>query len=211
MISAKETELVFNELSIIPPAANKYKAREWMSNLVKVVKAASKAGVKRNIRTDEEFSTLNISQNYSIYNWFTDNDADLEERRYLKSLSGKSPLINTLENDDLIHDFLFRESRFAGELAMGLGLAQLTDNLAISLDSDEKWNAQRLEISIDEMDENGEVTKYLDTVNHISKSEHIHEHIPWIQRKIRAGINNGEELWERRGELYPSLFFCNKN
>jgi len=45
-------------------------------------------------------------------------------------------------------------------------------------------------------------------VKHASKTEHITQHNKWIVLRIRSGIINGEELWRKRNELFPSLEFC---
>jgi hypothetical protein len=43
---------------------------------------------------------------------------------------------------------------------------------------------------------------------HASCSDHVQEHTDWIQKRIRTGILEGLDLWNRREELFPSLVFC---
>ncbi|RUS96988.1 hypothetical protein DSM106972_085380 [Dulcicalothrix desertica PCC 7102] len=43
---------------------------------------------------------------------------------------------------------------------------------------------------------------------HASSKEHVQGHISWIQERLRTGVQDGIELWNRREELFPSLTFC---
>ncbi|MCF2149481.1 hypothetical protein IQ276_024235 [Desmonostoc muscorum LEGE 12446] len=45
-------------------------------------------------------------------------------------------------------------------------------------------------------------------VVHASSKEHVQEHIAWIQERLKTGVSDGLDLWNRRGELFPSLLFC---
>jgi hypothetical protein len=82
------------------------------------------------------------------------------------------------------------------------------DNLAISFDSDTKWNSSLLDLEFTCLDENEELIDTQIKVNHASLEIHIEEHEDWFKQRIKLAINDGKELWNRRGELFPDLEFC---
>jgi hypothetical protein len=102
-----------------------------------------------------------------------------------------------------LSDFKYQE-----ETARELGISYLLDNLAISFNSAPKWNSSCLNLEFTSLDENGELIDTQIKVNHASLEIHIEKHQHWIKQRIRLTINNGKELWHRRGELFPDLKFC---
>jgi hypothetical protein len=198
-------EMVLNELSF-QSADGVHTARQWMSTLVRTAREASLHGVSRVIRTHTSVLELMLAHDYPLWRWLSDSEVDIEERRYMRSLSNKVPFWDGIP--ELYDQVLASEFLFQGREAQGLGVAYLLESLAISLASDECWDVSLVLLTANWLAQDGDIEQQLVQVIHASQIHHVHEHRNWIQKRLRSDIRNGDDLWERRGEILPSLDFC---
>ncbi|MBW4666801.1 MAG: hypothetical protein KME60_05005 [Cyanomargarita calcarea GSE-NOS-MK-12-04C] len=202
-------DLILNELSLRNPAPNEQIAGQLMSEFIKTVKAVKSQGVKVNLRTKENFHTTTLAPNYPLRKWF--NDADQVERQFIKNLATKTPFstdianleIKDIENSSGLSEFICQR-----ELAIGLGVAHLLNTIAISLVSEDCWDCNNLYVEFRRIDEDGEVIDEIVNIIHISRSTHVQKQTNWIQNRIRTGVLDGVDLWNRREELFSNLIFC---
>lgn len=199
--------MVLNELSLCTSAPDIITARQWMSQLIQTLRQASSAGVNRVLRTSDEINYLEIAPNYPISKWRNDPEVDREERRFFTTLTAKAPFWNDVA-EDYKDEFDLSQVWFEKQEAQGLGFALIIDGLAISLNSKQRWNRSLLRIKITRLDEHGElIDEQIDSI-HGSSRDHIKQHTIWIRDRIRSTIKDGEELWNRRQELFSNLEFC---
>ncbi len=95
-----------------------------------------------------------------------------------------------------------------GIKADGLGVAFLLEALSLSLQSDQRWEVDHVDLQVQHLDDSGELVKDTVEVVHASRSDHVQQHGDWIARRRRTGVNDGTDLWNRRGGLFPRLTFC---
>ncbi|MCP4695450.1 MAG: hypothetical protein GY862_01175 [Gammaproteobacteria bacterium] len=199
-------EMVVNELSFSRPAKDIVTARERMSRFVHILRAPRSIGGKL-LRTHENFHSDLLTQDYRVAQWLKDREVSREERVFLKTLATKIPFLAdspSLEDKSLGFDFYFKGKT----KARGLGVAYLLDTLAVSILSERQWDAGRLALTVSNLDEDEKIVHETESIHHASRVEHVREHAPWIDRKQKASIKNGADLWKRRKELLPSLCFC---
>ncbi|MBD2456952.1 hypothetical protein H6G80_23105 [Nostoc sp. FACHB-87] len=204
-----ELDLIFNELSLRNLAENERIAQQWMSELIKTIKAFTAQGVKVSLRSQENFHTIMLAPNYPVGRWF--NDADQRERLFIKTLVTKAPLSIDLGNSDIQdieNNTGLSEFYYGGELAIGLGIAHLLDTVAVSFTSDECWNCSNIEIDTIQINEDEKIFNESLEIPHSSYSHHVNEHKEWIQKRIRDMVIDGEDIWNRKTELFPNLEFC---
>lgn len=206
-----ELDLVFNELSVKALAPDKEIAKQWMFQLIQTIRSFTAQGVKVNIRSQVSFYHIMLAPNYSISQWC--KEASEKERRFIKTLSKKTPLSQDLLNIDIQeieNNQGLLEFRYKDQVALGLGVASpaLLDTIAISFISNECWNLSLLEIqSLEYSEEEKEVIENL-VVRHASFNIHVEDHVEWIQDKIQIDIADGTDIWDRREDLFPHLEFC---
>ncbi|AFZ26020.1 hypothetical protein Cylst_3907 [Cylindrospermum stagnale PCC 7417] len=204
-----EFDLVFNELSVQNIDSNVEIARQWMSDFIETIRAFTAQGVKVSIRSNEYFYTIMLAPNYSISQWC--KEANEKERRFIKNLATKTPLSQDLLNpkiQDIENNAGLSDAYHQGKSAIGLGVAYLLDTVAISFISDQSWDLSCLELDLIQLNDNDEIINQAVEIRHASRNIHIQDHSEWIQERIRTGVNDGEDIWERRKELFPSLEFC---
>ena len=200
-------EMVLNELSLKTPASDIYTARHLMSELIRTLRQATANGVNRVLRTSDEIHCLELAPNYPIARWRNDPEVDREESRFFKTLITKAPFWTDVF-EELKDEFDLSEIRYQGELVSGIGFALIIDALPVSFNSDTRWDYCYLSLEVIRIDANQEIVDETVKIVHASCRNHVREHADWIKNRIRTEVTNGEELWNRRQELFPSLEFC---
>jgi hypothetical protein len=208
---AVEIDLILNELSMGENTSiDKHYARQLMSEFINMIRAFKKQQIKANLRTKDDFYTIIVAHDYPIGQWF--NEADREERLFIKTLVTKSPFSNDIDNLDIKEletGSGSSEFRHQGKLAVGLGVAYLLDSIAISLRSSDYWDTPYVNIDFKYFEESShDLIETKEVIKHVSQSNHVREHLVWINRQIQGKITNGQVLWEQKEELFPNLLFC---
>lgn len=206
-----DLEMVFNELSARNLAPDISTAQKWMSELIMTMREAKSCGLK-GLRIQEDFHAMVLAENYPLASWRNDNEVNREERTFLRTLATKTPLSVDIpdieikikvENPDC-------ELSLQGSQAEGFKVAYYLETLAISLNSESLWNSSHINLELIQIDEDGELTEENVEVIHGSQKNHVLEHANWIQKRQQTGVADGLELWNRRGELFSSLEFCDR-
>jgi hypothetical protein len=206
-----EIDLILNELSMGDNISiDKKYARLLMSEFINTIREFKKQKIKAVLRTKDDFYTTTIATDYPIGQWF--NEADREERLFIKTLATKSPFsndINNLDIKELETGSGTSEFRYAGKLAVGLGVAYILDTIAISLRSSECWDTSYINVDFKYFEESGDnIVETEESVRHVSHPKRIGDHVNWIGKRIQNKITNGQILWEQKAELFPCLLFC---
>ncbi|MGD1912450.1 MAG: hypothetical protein ACFB2X_16845 [Rivularia sp. (in: cyanobacteria)] len=204
-----ELEMVLNELSLKTPASDIYTARQLMSGLIGTLRQATASGVKRVLRTSDEIHSLELAPNYRISQWRNDPEVDREESRFFRTLVAKAPFWTDVF-EEFKHEFDLSEVRYQGEIVNGIGFALIIDGLPVSFNSEIRWDTSYLSLEVIRIDENQNLINETVEIVHASCRNHIKEHNNWIKNRFRTQIINGQELWDRRVELFPNLEFCDE-
>ena len=202
-----DLEMVFNELSIDTPAKDVQEARQWMVGFINTIRSASVAGVNRVLRTHIDVNNTLLTFEYPLARWRNDVEVDLEARWYFRSLISQYPPLDDLpeiKNDMLAQDFFCQ-----GRRSYGFGIAYLLESLSISLPSSKDWEVNMIDIKTQWLDDIGDLMSQCVQIPHASNPFHVDELAEWIQNRLKAGVQNGEDLWNRREELFSNLIFCN--
>lgn len=207
-----DLEMVLNELSLRSPANDVYVARQRMSVLIQTVVVATKHGVKRILRTHSNLDAEELAPNYPVARWRNDSKVDRELQRFFRTLVTKSPFLEDVADPGILHSVGLSEFLHGEDQAIGLGVAYWLEALAISLRSDSRWYGSRVQLKVVQMDDNEEMTHTIEEVVHASSSDHISEHLDWINERLRKDIllsvRDGMTIWERKKDWFPNLYFC---
>lgn len=200
-------EMVLNELSLRTLAADIPTARQWMSVFMQTLSEATRSGVKRVVRTQDDINSIQLAPEYPLAKWRNDPQVNREEQSFFRFLTTKAPFWTDV-SEDIKSKFDLSEISYRGSLAPGLGFALVSDSLAVSLLSESTWNESHLTLDIIQLDENEDLIEEQLNVLHASQIQHLQTHINWIQNQIRTSVRDGVDLWQRRDELFPHLGFC---
>jgi hypothetical protein len=145
-------ELLFNELSVEPLCADRYKANDRMKQFAETVSTARKKGFKR-IRSYYDSNQIQLAENYSLYDWLQDKNVS---RNYRDLLYGMitPPFIKdddeAIETQYIEANYYFedKENNITKTECMGLTAAYLYETLSVSFSS-AAWDKLTLSIIIE--------------------------------------------------------------
>ncbi len=205
-----EMELILNELSL-QEVENAHVARKLMRDFISTIRAATKQGMKRTLRTHDDVYGISLAPDYPIRKWLNDNEADREERRLFRSLATKAPFLIDITDDSITDRHGRTQFSFQDRDAIGLGIAYLLGTLAISLHTESHWENEQIEISVQELNQEITIDEYSVNIFHACSVEHVQIHVPWIKKRlqeiVREAVESGITLWQQRQELFPHLQF----
>ncbi len=179
-----------------------------MSNFLQTVRGARVLGANRDLRSYPDVFNLMIAADYPVARWMNDGAVNRDERTFFKTIVTRRPYLSNDENLRSLSESSPAEFYFAGDQAPGLAAALTLDGLALSLYSEARWDAATLPLEVIQLDDDGEVKISTSVVRHASTAAHLAEHRDWIGERQRLSVSSGEDLWNRRGELFPSLIYC---
>ena len=179
-----------------------------MFNLMQTVRSINaEAKSRATLITQYDFHLTLLASDYTLRRWLNDIEVDMEERRFIRSLSTKAPFsegvpdfveVQLLENNRGSCEF-----RYQDKPAIGLGVAYLLDIISVSLLSEICWDCSYLDLDVICIDEDDKKI----TIVHASRKEHLQDHIDWIKNRIHNSID-GRALWDQKDDLFPNLHFC---
>lgn len=198
-------ELVLNELSLEPYAADIPEGRKRIADLLDTVRAAASVGFSRVLRTKADIHGALLAPEYPLSRWRNDLGVDRDLRLYFTTVATRSPFLAELPG--VQGDLLIRDFQLDGQDAEGLGVAFILEALAVSFPSAERWAAPEIQIRMNYLDDENLVFDDV-RVLHASTSQHALGHREWLHAHLLESVLNGHDLWERRAELFPRLRFC---
>ncbi|MFR9724649.1 hypothetical protein ACL02R_15000 [Streptomyces sp. MS19] len=207
--------LIFlNELSC-GTACAPARADRAMTELVRAVAAVARSDRPgTTLVSKDPITGLLLAEGHPIGKWHG-NPRNKELWQRLLLMQSKYPHRVVFPEGTDAYDI---EYRHEGDVAEGLGAAHLMDGLGVSLPVEARWDADELTLEreqlVEEDDGNTGARVSAVRVRHLSNPEHCATHHGWILEgvaAVRAGglasVRRGDELWERRAELFPHLQF----
>ncbi len=98
------------------------------------------------------------------------------------------------------------EYHYGNAPAEGLGLSHSVGSLGVSF-ANEPWLVPTVALLRISLDENGEFDEQDVEVHHAVTPDHVISHEDWLRRMPAEQVRDGDELWARRGEIFPHLLF----
>jgi hypothetical protein len=205
-----DLEMVFNELSLKPPASSVEQARQWMTQFISLVTAATRQGVNRVLRTDADFQIASVAPNYSLINWRNDSEVSREERQFFRALTNKAPYLADLpqtQQTSLASEFFYQDGNIQ-QPVQGLGYAYLLDSIAVSLPSTQRWQHPSIQLEHRWIEVDEDIYSEQVEVKHCCHPDQVATHRDWITKRLQTGVRDGVDLWYRRDLLFSTLSFC---
>jgi hypothetical protein len=196
--------LVFNELSTDPVGQDIDTARTFLQEFSNVLTDQRIKG-RKVLVASPYFLQLQVGPGYSVGRWlgeYRDHDRRVRIKYLLDRCIDYAECVAAYQNEPEEVEY-----KHAGQLAKGLSVAYIIDGLALSFWSYEKWNTTSLGLEKSWIANDDVETSSL-SVPHACRTSHLEAHAEWLQHKEPPPPSNGQQLWDQRAVLFPSLDFC---
>ena len=201
--------LAWNELAERPLAADRRTALARMNQWVDTLGALQlRIRPRPRLRCGRAIDNVELAVGYPVAMWRV--DADQRRRLLFLQLVTASPVLPK-PGEGGNYEQYGSEATHRGVRAEGLHGAWVWGGVALSLASEECWNAPNIEIEVEQLDGSGQVSRGAASVRHASAPEHVRAHVPWFEEQARQTIDGAEDLWARRAELFPHLEWCKES
>jgi hypothetical protein len=198
-------ELIFNELSLASSASDRDTGRHWMKNLSETILAAVGRGVAPVLRTCGDFWNMDLAPNYRLADWSHDRTVDRDLKRHIMTTAGKAPFIETLHGEAEDMAAAAVEFSSCGSRALGLGLAALRDDPAVSV-SAETWRKDPVLVHgyLKTAEGPKEVEK---EICHWYDSACVKRRASWVRERLGKEIISGDDFLRRKSAILCRLDF----
>ncbi len=198
--------LVFNELSMPARVTDPPVGTQYLRQFVDVLLDHRIRGSKQLV-TPREFLSLQVFPGFSIGRWLSteqwvDRDKSLATKRLIDRRVDFERFVQAKNETDFETDY-----RYGTRAADGLRVAYIEGGLAVSFPSEAEWDTPSVRFEKTWI-EGSDVRSAEDRVPHASVLTHLDSNLPWLQTTALAPAVDGNDLWDCRIELFPSLDFC---
>ncbi|WP_156829732.1 hypothetical protein [Methylovulum miyakonense] len=206
--------LIFNDLSI-QAAPTRNQAQYWLSEMITTIADLIDEEIcEKTLHSKINLYEIDLIENdYGFQEWLEDTRIlNRELYEFALQLSIQSPAYACLKSQQDINDEYFRSEfnlKCTDTKCEALGIALLSDGIAISLPSCEEWLVDSVYIEqflYDETDENLDFpTRSLHQVRHASQANHVDNVILHWRHELLNQINNSQKLLNYWISVFPNL------
>lgn len=199
-------EMVLNHASL--KADSRFTAVAALKDVISGMAALVDCGAAGPVlRLAQDMTEIPCGPGFSLFKALVElQDARaLEEYLFFLGLAMKSPLVSDLAAE---HRFFGCEAQDMSPDDGGpLLLCALEDSVAVSFPTRPGWDRDRIVVEFKELLPNGTFSDESEEIDHLSRSGHAGSICLRYKESRPADIRSGEELWRRRREVFPNLFF----
>lgn len=199
--------LVFlNELSYRDTDAHHGEIATALNDFVVLLREIRRHRSDTALVTEAAFFDLDIGTGFSMRQWRADG-RHRDAARFIQSWRSRAPFSSVLAGE-IPHTM---EYSYDGRTARGLGVAHLSEGLAVSLRLSSLWDASRLLLRRCSLAENNAGDVFFEHtdehVRHASRMCHVVEHCHWMCETGLRDVSTGAELWRVRKDVFSYLRF----
>lgn len=199
--------LVFlNELSYRETDARHEEITAALDDFVLLLREIRRHRSDTALVTEAALFDLDIGTGFSMRQWAADG-RNRDIARVIRTLRNRAPSGSVLASE--VRDTV--EYIYDGRTALWLGVAQVSEGLAVSLRLSPLWDASRLLLRRRSLAENDAGDAFLEhtdeQVRHASRMCHVVEHCHWMCATGLRDVSIGSELWRVREDVFSYLRF----
>lgn len=199
-------QLIFlNELSSVSRPLPLEVAQESLTTFVDVLIEIVKLLPMSALISPQPLPSLEVCHGYSMSNWFNSSGIHRDKIRFVLGLANRAPFSAVIDHYG-DPDPGVSVHRHAGEIVIGIGLADLYGGIPISFSTDASWQVDSLHIDVELLLDDEERAWSID-IPHMSMLKHVEHHKQWLLERKERNVANAADLLKRCTTLYPFLIF----
>lgn len=201
--------LAFNELCINEDIINIddiHEARQQMNKFIEFIDKLKKRQLLEGlICTHQIFTTLNLYSEYGVKEWLNDPEVHMKYKQFFRATWDKN--CSYIEATDFESEF---RTSIDGKDYAGIGstYAAETKGTTISILTNPYFKQDELCGIHVQMNDRLDIIEIQKVIKNLSAESDIKGIQDDIRKSYFDEISSGQDLWEQRERLFPSLIFC---
>ena len=204
--------LIFNDQSL--PFADNNSTDNKFPIFLEIIEVALKNGFKTirfSDHIDKGWFQIQLNDETTLGKWLAkqSNDYRIKVKSFIQKTV--SPLfiedLTALTDRYDLSEFCLSDD--SGCKTQALGACYFFNQLAVSCLSDDKWNTEKLSISIKELTASGE-NILITNVSNCATINHWKTHFIKIDAERKTNLKKGKNLWLNKEKQFPHLTFCSE-
>lgn len=198
-------DVILDETSLVP--CDSWPPSRRIQTLASTLQALDRLGCARVLRSVRTAADHDIGEGRGLRGWCFDQGTNREAGRFIAQRLGKQPFIDgddglftEIEGERVI------EGSILGKTVVGLAFAALTDMPAVALGSTALPTSTTVAVELINLDVEGEFQETVQVCRLVTEDDVIHQS-ELIIRCVESSVENGDQLMNRVGELFPRLRF----
>lgn len=197
--------LTLNDLSIRNTVDTEYSAKAQIDEFVLFCKNLQTISIIDEIVFPESLFSISLCKGYSLTQWINDANVSKNHKQFFRRFLDKHCRYYNTQSVDGDFSVLIDEQELP---AIGCAFALEHDHVLLSLPTNSFWKNKSIAGEYSSLDEFGEVQISMQCIDNIWTSMPQDEIVSNYRKELSADITSGQDLWDKREQLYPNLVFC---
>lgn len=197
--------LTLNDLSINDTADTKNDAKKHIEDFVLFCKELDAKSIVDEIIFPENLFSMFLHNEYGLTQWLSDDNVSMVHKCFFRRFLDKHRRYYSTSNTDGEFAILFDGQE---QSSLGCAFAFEHDHVLLSFPTNEYWTNKLINGKYSVLDESGEICISTQCVNNVWTSLPTEEILSIYIKELSNDIASGQDLWDKREQLYPNLVFC---
>lgn len=198
--------LTFNELSTQSNNIDtEFNAKSLIEEFVVFCKELYSISIIDEVIFPETLFSVSLYNGYGIAQWLSDNSVSVNQRQFFRRFLDK-------------HCRYYKDQSVVGEFsvsidnqyykAIGCAFALEHNHVLLSLPTNAFWKNKVISGEYSSLNDAGELQTVDCAVDNVWTGTPHEEIISAHRKELSSDISSGQDLWDKREQLYPNLVFC---
>lgn len=175
-------------------------------NFLEILKFLKQNNLLDNLFVTENFLFISIAKNYTVNDWLHDSNVNMNYKQFFRACFGKA---NYIESKYLNGEAIFRVfQNQIPSIGAAFSIEHFDKPIILSVWTDIFWETESIDCLYKILDDDAEIIGKEHCVFNITKESNIDKLMEQKRDGIYRYISSGQDLWEKRTELFPNLTFC---
>lgn len=197
--------LTLNELSFQETVDTEYDAKKLIEDFVLLCKTLDSKNILDDIILPESFFSLGLYKDYGFTQWLNDSNVSYTHQQFFRRFLDKHRLYYNDENINGEFEVCIGEHSY---LSKGCAFATEHNHILLSFPTNDFWLKDLISGKYRFLDEDGQISESTETLKNIFSNMPKENIISNYTKDLSYGITSGQDLWDKREQLYPNLVFC---
>lgn len=198
--------LTFNELVGEPTVVkNRSDAKTLIDEFVQFCHILSDKNIVDEIIFPATLHSIYLYDEYGIFQWLNDKNVEQNHQKFFRRFLDKHRKYFNLNNTDGEFTVSLDNKDYN---ALGCAFALEHEHILLSLPTHEFWKNKTIYGKYLLLGTDNEIHISKRPLNNICTNVSQEEIISAYRKELSDDITSGQDLWEKRQELYPNLVFC---